>query len=109
MLFVGNHAKRQQQGNHQNDVLRNLSPSHRPHATQKRTNQNASQAKKYANTEFNTNESFKFNINEFQALFNQYISLLGIAGAVNTIREYYDVKFSLVKLLNKDGSLISYY
>jgi len=59
--------------------------------------------------EFNTNESFKFNINEFQALFNQYISLLGIAGAVNTIREYYDVKFSLVKLLNKDGSLISYY
>ena len=59
--------------------------------------------------EMNEKEEFTFSINEFLPLFNQHISLLGTNNAVNTVRRYYDNKFTLRTLLDKNKNIIQYY
>jgi hypothetical protein len=58
-------------------------------------------------SEFNKNELFKFPINEFNMLFNNYINIIGVNGALNTIRNYYDNKFNIITLSDKEGKLIN--
>jgi hypothetical protein len=58
-------------------------------------------------SEFNKNELFKFPINEFNMLFNNYINIIGVNGAISTIRNYYDNKFNIITLSNKEGQLIN--
>jgi len=58
-------------------------------------------------SEFNKNELFKFPINEFNMLFNNYINIIGVNGAISTIRNYYDNKFNVITLSDKEGKLIN--
>ena len=58
-------------------------------------------------SEFNKNELFKFPINEFNMLFNNYINIIGVNGAINAIRNYYDNKFNVITLSDKEGKLIN--
>ena len=58
-------------------------------------------------SEFNKNELFKFSINEFNMLFNNYINIIGVNGAISTIRNYYDNKFNIITLSDKEGKLIN--
>jgi len=58
-------------------------------------------------SEFNKNELFKFSINEFNMLFNNYINIIGINNALNTIRKYYDSKFNIITLSDAEGKLIN--
>jgi hypothetical protein len=58
-------------------------------------------------SEFNKNELFKFPINEFNMLFNNYINIIGVNGAISTIRNYYDNKFNIITLSDKEGKLIN--
>jgi hypothetical protein len=58
-------------------------------------------------SEFNENALFKFSINEFNMLFNNYINIIGINNALNTIRKYYDNKFNIVTLSDAEGKLIN--
>jgi hypothetical protein len=58
-------------------------------------------------SEFNKNELFKFSINEFNMLFNNYINIIGVNGAISTIRNYYDNKFNVITLSDKEGKLIN--
>jgi hypothetical protein len=58
-------------------------------------------------SEFNENELFKFSINEFNMLFNNYINIIGINNALNTIRKYYDSKFNIITLSDAEGKLIN--
>jgi len=58
-------------------------------------------------SEFNKNELFKFPINEFNMLFNNYINIIGVNGAINAILNYYDNKFNVITLSDKEGKLIN--
>lgn len=58
-------------------------------------------------SEFNKNELFKFSISEFNMLFNNYINIVGVNSVLNTIRNYYDDKFNIITLLDKEGKLIN--
>jgi hypothetical protein len=58
-------------------------------------------------SEFNENALFKFSINEFNMLFNNYINIIGINNALNTIRKYYDNKFNIITLSDAEGKLIN--
>ena len=58
-------------------------------------------------SEFNENALFKFSINEFNMLFNNYINIIGINNSLNTIRKYYDNKFNIVTLSDAEGKLIN--
>ena len=58
-------------------------------------------------SEFNENALFKFSINEFNMLFNNYINIIGINNALSTIRKYYDNKFNIVTLSDIEGKLIN--
>jgi len=58
-------------------------------------------------SEFNENALFKFSINEFNMLFNNYINIIGINNALNTIRKYYDSKFNIITLSDAEGKLIN--
>jgi hypothetical protein len=58
-------------------------------------------------SEFNKNELFKFSINEFNMLFNNYINIIGVNGAISIIRNYYDNKFNIITLSDKEGKLIN--
>ncbi len=58
-------------------------------------------------SEFNKNELFKFLINEFNMLFNNYINIIGVNGAINTIQNYYNNKFNIIILSDKEGKLIN--
>lgn len=58
-------------------------------------------------SEFNENALFKFSINEFNMLFNNYINIIGINNSLNTIRKYYDNKFNIITLSDAEGKLIN--
>jgi len=60
-------------------------------------------------TLFNKNESYKFNLEEFNIWFQQYINFKEISNSmINTIREYYDVKFNITKVLDRQGNIITF-
>jgi hypothetical protein len=40
-------------------------------------------------------------------LFNNYINIIGVNGAINAIRNYYDNKFNIITLSDKEGKLIN--
>jgi len=58
-------------------------------------------------SEFNENVLFKFSINEFNMLFNNYINIIGINNALSTIQKYYDSKFNIITLSDAEGKLIN--
>jgi hypothetical protein len=60
----------------------------------------------YYNT-FNKNTSFTFDINTFQQLFMQYMGFGGFN--VDTVREYYDSKFKITYLYDKNQQILNIY
>lgn len=60
----------------------------------------------YYNT-FNKNTSFTFDINTFQPLFMQYMGFGSFI--VDTVREYYDTKFKIVYLHDKNQQILNIY
>ena len=56
---------------------------------------------------FNKNTSFTFDINTFQPLFMQYMGFGGFI--VDTVREYYDTKFKIVYLHDKNQQILNIY
>lgn len=56
--------------------------------------------------EFNANELFKFSLEEFNIWFSQYVGFIGIGSVMNSIRRYYDSKFNLISVLDKNGNII---
>jgi hypothetical protein len=40
-------------------------------------------------------------------LFNNYINIIGVNGAISAIRNYYDNKFNVITLSDKEGKLIN--
>lgn len=59
--------------------------------------------------EHNKREEYNFDIINFNNLFNQYISIYGVNKAINTIKQYYNIKFRIIEVLNKEGIIIGYY
>lgn len=60
----------------------------------------------YYNT-FNKNTSFTFDLNTFQPLFMQYMGFGSFI--VDTVREYYDTKFKIVYLHDKNQQILNIY
>jgi hypothetical protein len=56
---------------------------------------------------FNKNQSFNFDLNTFNNIFMQYIGFTGFN--VDTIKDYYDGKFNVTYLYNKDQKIINIY
>jgi hypothetical protein len=59
--------------------------------------------------EHNKREEYNLDLMEFHNLFNQYVSTFGINSAINTVKQYYDVKFEIVEVLDKEGKVIDRY
>lgn len=59
--------------------------------------------------EHNKKEEYNFSLLEFHSHFNQYVSIYGTNNAIATIKQYYDVKFEIVEVLNKEGKVIDRY
>jgi hypothetical protein len=57
--------------------------------------------------EFNKNELFNFSIADFQMLFNNYVGLVGTHNVINTVREYFNNKFNVFYLTDKEGKLLN--
>ena len=57
-------------------------------------------------TKHNKKDEFSVPINVFDNLFRQYIHLVGGGNIVGTIRSYYDVKFNLITVLDKQGNVL---
>ena len=60
----------------------------------------------YYNT-FNKNQSFNFDLNAFNNIFMQYMGFGGFS--VDAIKDYYDAKFNITYLYNKDQKIINIY
>ena len=56
---------------------------------------------------FNKNTSFTFDINTFQQLFMQYMGFGGVS--VDAVREYYDSKFKITYLYDKNQQILNIY
>jgi len=56
---------------------------------------------------FNKNQSFTFDLNTFQQLFMQYMGFGGFS--VDTIKDYYDIKFNITYLYDKNQKIINIY
>lgn len=56
---------------------------------------------------FNKNASFAFDLNTFQQLFMQYMSFKGFNA--DAIKNYYDIKFEIIRLYDKNQKIINIY
>jgi len=56
---------------------------------------------------FNNIEEYKFNIQSFAGLFQQFTSYFGFNP--NSLFEYYDKEFKINSIRNKEGLIIKYY
>jgi hypothetical protein len=56
---------------------------------------------------FNKNESFQFDLDTFNAIFMQYIGLRGFN--IDSLKNYYDDKFKVIYLYDKNQKIINIY
>lgn len=56
---------------------------------------------------FNKNKSFNFDLNTFNNVFMLYVSATGFN--VDIIKDYYDAKFNIVYLYDKNQKIINIY
>lgn len=60
-------------------------------------------------TIFNIKENMKFSLEQFLPLFQTYINMIGIGNIVQKVRQYYEQKFNIIIVLDKNEKEIYYY
>ena len=45
----------------------------------------------------------------FNNFFNQFVSIYGVNKAIDAVKQYYNTKFNIIRVLNKEGMIVGYY
>ena len=59
--------------------------------------------------EHNKKKEYNFDMITFNNFFNQFVSIYGVNKAIDAVKQYYNTKFNIIRVLNKEGMIVGYY
>jgi predicted transcriptional regulator len=59
--------------------------------------------------QINRKSMFTFDVNTFYQLVREYVQVMGTNGVIETLKTYYDSKFKITYLYNKNQQIINIY